>query len=138
MLDNISCGIDCDSRDIKIALVLQAVAYFLLSQSILWVFTLTSFMETQTKSLEGVWCSATCRVSAYGQTKNELRKSQWSTKVSHKPTRCVEIQDAVADLKDHYWLLGTTYLQKWSIVDLSLKMSWCEGYGYRVIDWKYI
>jgi hypothetical protein len=84
--------------------------------------------NTKTKSLEGVRVPATCRVSAYGQTKG----------VRTKPTRCVVVLDSIAGLKDHYRLKGQTFLGKGEKVDLSLKMGWCEGYGYRVIDWKYI
>lgn len=91
----------------------------------------------ETKQLESVRVPATCRVSCYGQTKKALKKSQWSTKVSHKPTRCIEILDSVEWLKDHYWLMGTTYFAKGDVTKLLLKMSWCLGYGYRVIDWKY-
>lgn len=63
-------------------------------------------------NLENVRVPATCRVSAYGKTKGVLTKSKWDCKQVVKPTRCVEIQDAVANLKDHYRLKGTTYLQK--------------------------
>lgn len=91
-----------------------------------------------TKSYEGVRIDARCRVSAYGKTKNELTKSKRDCKQIVRPTRCVEIIDSIAGLKDHYRLKGTSYLGKWQEVDLSLKMSWCEGYGYRVVEWKYI
>lgn len=66
----------------------------------------------KTKSLESVRVEAKCRVSCYGQTKGVLTKSKRNCKQVVKPTRCIEIQDSIADLKDHYWLKGTTYLSK--------------------------
>lgn len=97
----------------------------------LWLeclFTSLSNMETKTKSLENVWCEATCRVSCYGKTK-------WDRKV--RPTRCVTVLDGISDLKDHYRLKGQTYLWKGDIVDLKLKMWRCDWYWYRVVDWQY-
>lgn len=81
-------------------------------------------------NLENVWIEAKVRLSCYGISK-------WPVK---KPTFCVEILDSIehAMQKWHYWLKWPCILGKWQTTKLGMKLSWCEWYGYRVIEWKYI